>query len=370
MTGTNPPHDRDEPAQGGQPNETVQWWSTPPANTGAPVTGTDPTVLGGGQQGPVTGTDPTMLGAGFDNYVGTPQPPYPQQGQPYQQNPQGQPYQQSPPYQQGPPQQSQPYQQAPPQQAPPYQQPGYPPQPPYTNPPYGPQYPGRPYPPKKKKSNAGWIIGGVVGVVIVLAVAVGVVVVIAAKGSDSGGGSSDGGSGGGAGGDGNYAMSDVTDACSLIDTTVPSKWSPVPDGAPEHTETQPTDYSGGSLECKSSYTGAGKYGDDDSDIDFEADFQSDYSGPEFNSWRDYDTQTSGTGRTSGQITGLGQDGYYASTEDSYSSFVTLEYTCAVLDSNLSAKVTLSIDSATPTDKQQVDTACQDQLRKALTALHN
>ncbi|GAB2700199.1 hypothetical protein [Nocardia thraciensis] len=348
MTGTNPPHDREQPDQGGQPNETVQWWSTPPAYTNpeTPVTGTEPTVLGGGQQGPVTGTDPTVLGAGFDSYLGTSQPPpsQPQYGQ-----------QSQPQYQQSAPQY--------PQQAQP--QGGYPP-PPYGNAPYGQQqYPGQPYPPKKG-SAAPWIIGGVVGLVVIIGAVVGIV---ALAGRDSGG---DGGSVAGTGSkvDGNYSMANVTDACALVDTTVLRKWAPTPDGTPEHTERQPASaLSGGSLECRASYTGAGKYGDDGSDLTFEVDFQSEYSTPDFNSWKDYDTQTTGSGRSSGIITGLGQDAYYAIYEQSYSSFVSLDYTCAVLDSNLSAKVKFSIDTPTATNKDDVGTACKDQLKKALTALH-
>ncbi|MBB5913549.1 hypothetical protein BJY24_002416 [Nocardia transvalensis] len=329
MTGTNPPHDRDQP--GGQTNET-QWWSTPPSNPGTPVTGTEPTVMGGGgHQGPVTGTDPTVLGAGFDNYLGTPQPQYPQQGQP---------------------------------------QPGYPPQqppPPYGGAPYGqPSYPAQPYrQPPKSGSATPWIIGGAVGLVVIVGVVIGIV---ALAGKDSGGG-------GGLPGtdkktDGNYAMSTVTDACTLVDPTVLKKWAPTPDGANEHTERQPdSSYAGGSLECRAKYTGAGKYGSDDSTLDFEADFQSQYGSPDFNNWKDYDTKTTGSGRTSGTIAGLGQDAYYAMYEQKYSSFVTLDYTCAVLDSNLSAKVKLSIDSPAATNKDEVGTVCKEQLKKALTALH-
>ncbi|WP_280268570.1 hypothetical protein [Nocardia wallacei] len=347
MTGPNPPHDREQPDQGGQPNETVQWWSTPPAHTSpeTPVTGTEPTVLGGGRQGPVTGTDPTVLGAGFDSYLGNAQPP----SQPYGQQSQPQyPQQSAPQYQ---------------QQA----QGGYPPPPPYGNQPYGQQpYPGRPYPPPKKGSAAPWIIGGVVGLVVIIAAVVGVVA-LASRDSGGGGGSLTGTD---SKVDGNYAMTNVTDACTLVDTTVLRKWAPTPDGTPEHTERQPdSTLGGGSLECRASYTGAGKYGDDGSDLDFEADFQSEYGTPDFNNWKDYDTQTTGSGRSSGIITGLGQDAYYAIYEQSYSSFVTLDYTCAVLDSNLSAKVKLSIDTPTATNKDEVGTACKDQLKKALTALH-
>ncbi|MBF6333249.1 hypothetical protein [Nocardia transvalensis] len=320
MTGTNPPQD-------GQGNETVQWWSTPPANTnpGAPVTGNDPTVLGG-QRGPVTGSDPTVLGAGFDSYRSAPQVPYAQP------------------------------------------QPGYPP-PPYGQPPYGqqPGYPGPQFPPPQRpRNNTPWILGGVAGLVVIVGIVIGVVALT---------GKSDGGGGGGVVGpdkkkiDGNYSMTNVTNACNLIDPTVLRKWAPNPKGQPTHTERAPdSSFGGGSLDCRAAYEGAGKYGSQGSDLRLEVSFQSQYSSPQFNSWKDYDTKTTGSGRASGTIAGLGEQAYYATYEQNYSSFASLDYTCAVLDSNMSARVQLSVDTTTPTSKEEVGTVCKDQLRKVLAGL--
>ncbi len=322
MTGTNPGHPQD-----GQGNETVQWWSTPPASTspGTPITGTEPTVLGGGQHGPVTGADPTVLGAGFDAYRGVAQPP-------------------------------------------PYPQPGYPAQP-YTGAPYG-QQPGYPQqfpppPPPRKGGSAGWIIGGVIGLIVIIGAVAGVVVL-----------THKGGGGGSVVGpdkkkiDGNYSMATVTNACTLVDPTVLRKWAPNQKGQPTHTERAPdSSYGGGSLDCRATYDGAGKYGSQGSDLKLEVSFQSQYGTPEFNSWKDYDTKTTGSGRASGNIAGIGEQAYYATYEQTYGSFVSLDYTCATLDSNMSAKVKLSIETATPTSKDDVGAICKDQLKKVLAGLH-
>ncbi|WP_227984978.1 hypothetical protein [Nocardia spumae] len=332
MTGSNPPHGGPEqPGQGNPPNETVHWWSTPAAPE-QPLTGTDPTVMGG--QAGVTGTDPTVLGAGFDAYHSGTQHPYPQQQQPSH-----------PGY---------------PQQPPPPSHPGYPQQ--QFPPPYG-QQPGYPQP-GKKNNNTPWIVGGVVGLVVVIGIVIGV---IALTGGDGG---SKGGSSTKKGVDGSYSMANVTNACSLIDPTVLRRWAPDPKDSPEHTERAPdSSYGGGNLSCRARYDGAGKYGSNGSDIDFEADFQSKYGDPEFNSWKNSDTKTTGSGRTSGDIAGIGSQAYYAAYQQDYSSFVTLDYTCAAIDSNVSAKVELRIQGEKSINTDDVATTCKDQLKKALAGLH-
>ncbi|KZM68557.1 hypothetical protein [Nocardia terpenica] len=307
MTGTNPLHNGPG-QQPGKAEETVQWWSTPPANTGpgTPVTGADPTVLGGAQ---------------FNAY---PQQPYapPQQGYP------GQPY--GAPYQQG--------------------------------------YPAQPFtPPPPRRGNTGWIIAAVIGLVVVVGVVIGA---IALTGTSDDHKSAVGPTVDKKKTDGNYSMTNVTSACALVDPTVLRKWAPNPKGTPEHTERQPdTNYGGGSLSCRAQYDGAGKYGSQGSDLKLDAGFASLYGTPDFNNWKDYDTKTTGSGRSSGAITGLGEQAYYAVYEQNYSTFTSLDYTCAVLDSNLSAKITLSIESATPTNRDDIATTCKDQLKKVLTTLH-
>ncbi|MQY26844.1 hypothetical protein [Nocardia aurantia] len=322
MTRSNPPQDGN-PGDG-NPNETVQWWSTPPAGStpGAPVTGTEPTVLGGFQAPPPA-------------YPSAPPPPYSQPGYP--------------------------------------QQPAYPAQQFGTVPPPPPQYGAMPQygapmphygamPPKK--SNNGVIIA-VVAVVILLIVAG--VVGLVALGHKSGS-AAIGGSGGKH--DGNYVITKANNnACAMVDPTVLQKWAPTA-GSPEHTERQPTSYDGGSLNCSARYSGAGKYGSNDATLSAGATFASDYGPPQYNSWHDSDTRTTGSGRSSGALTGIGQQAYYASEQTNYSSFVVLDYTCAALDSNLSAKVELRVHSDPGSlNTTTVANTCTDQLKKIFTTLH-
>lgn len=340
MTGTNPPPGGQQDP--GNHQETAQWWATPPAGTDSqPVQG-DPTMLnyGGGQPVP---TDPTML-----NYGG---------GMPY-----------TPPAQPLPPQQ------------PNYGgQPGYtsgpaPVQPQYASGPapmqpmYGGGYPQPPRPPSGNKT--GLIVGGIIGLVVLVGIGIGAVAVLGSDdpikiGDDKPK----------ANADGKYSMDSVTNACSLIDPSVLTKWAKNQSGNPEHSETKPTEYSGGSLECRAGYeepSVTSKYHDNEADITLDVSFlgNSSYSKPDYDSWKQYDTGTTGSGRSSGDVSGIGQQGYWSSKLDDYSSFSVLDYTVAVQDSNVSIKVKISIDRGTgeSVTKEEVSTVAKAQVQKALDGL--
>lgn len=332
MTDNTPP--QDEP-----PNDSNQWWSTP-ASTGSstPLTGTDPTILGGSQ------------GYGAASYT---QQPYTQQ--PY--NPQT--YAQSASQPTAIPQ--------PPSQ--PTPQPIAQPQLGYTGQQHQPQFTGgypqqpsfAPRPPQK--SNAAlWVIGGVVGLVVVIGVVSGIVAVAGGDGSSNSvlGKNKV---------DGDYSMSNVTNACSLVDLTVLSKWAPTAKPNPTHTERAPdSSIGGGSLDCDGTYEGAGKYSTDSSQLSLNVEFRSKYGSPDYNMWKDTDTKTTGSGRSSGDITGIGQQAYYAIEQRNYSSFNVLNYTCATMDSNVSVKIELRIDADSAPSTEQAGTTCKDQLKKVLTGL--
>lgn len=358
MTSSNPgPGEPHDPAKA---QETAQWWATPPAGTdpGQPVTGVDPTMLNYGAQpaqpdptmlnyGGQPPADPTMLnyGAGGPGYTppaqAIPQPAFTggqyAAGQPLG----GQPF---------PP--AQPIQPQPQQFAQPAGGYGYAPAP----------------PPSGGGSKTGWIVGGVIGLVVLVGIGIGVIAVatddsspISPLGSDK------------KNMDGNYSMANITNACSLIDASAVTKWSSTSKGSPTHTETKPTDYSGGSMNCKASYTsksGSSKYHDNEAEITLDVGFTSAYGGPTYDSWKQMDTGTTGSGRASGDLTGIGSQGYWHTETSDYSSFTVQEYTAAATDSNVSVKIKIDLDRGPgeSISKEEMAAVAKEQLQKALTAL--
>jgi hypothetical protein len=305
VTAGNPPHDN-------PPNDDNQWWSTPASTSpGAPLTGTDPTVLGGNQQ------------YGSSGYAQYP----------------GQTYAQPTP---GP-------------QRVAASHPGY------AGQQYATGYTQQPArPPQRNKTP--WIIGGVIGLVAIVGLVLTVVAVnVGHNASDSLLGKKNM--------NGNYAITNVTNACSLVDLTVLSQWAPNPKPNPEHTERASDGVMGGSLSCNAGYDGAGQYSTEGAELDLDAELVDAYGSPDYNMWKDEDTKTTGSGRDSGTLTGLGEQSYYATEAQNYSSFNVLDYTCATLDSNLSVKVKLHIEADDPPNTTTAGTTCKEQLQKVLTALH-
>ncbi|MFC9994705.1 hypothetical protein [Nocardia sp. NPDC127526] len=328
MTSSNP--GSGGPQDPAEHQETAQWWSTPPA-------GTDSSQ-------PVA--DPTML-----NYNAGAVPPY------------------TPPAQQLPPQQTYPPM--------PQAQPAYTGQQAYPNQQYAPEqqyapaggynYPAPP--PPSGGGKAGWIIGGVIGLVVLAGIGIGAVAlsqddkpsITAGLGGDK------------EAMDGNYSMEKVTNACSLIDPSVLTKWASTSSGTPEHSETQPTDYSGGSLNCQAGYESqstTNKYHTNEADITLEVAFNSAYGDPSYKNWKQYDTGTTGSGLSSGDVTGIGEEGYWHAEVRDYSSFTVLDYTVAVRDSNVSVKVEISVDrgEGETVSKEEVAQVAKAQVQKALDGL--
>ncbi|MEV0298844.1 hypothetical protein [Nocardia sp. NPDC050710] len=306
--GGSEPQDKDTPlAEQGQAGPTVRWWEQPGAE--ADPSRNDPTMIG----------TPAQFGGFQDAYTPPPQPFA------------------------APPTQQQPFAAAPQ----PPQPPTYGPQAGY--PPYG-QFP----PPTRSRSKAPWIIAGAVVLVIIVAVVVGIVAIVNTVG----------------GGDnkakGDYSMDNVTNACSLVDITILNRWAPTPDSS-EHTENRPSsNIGGGSLNCRAKNKGTGS---NDATLTMDADFAYKYSGnSSYQIWKDIDTGTTGTGRTSGPISGLGEEAYFAAREDSSTSFHSLDYTISVKDSNVSVQIEIQIYSKTAIDKSAVAAACEAQARKVLSGL--
>lgn len=333
MTNPNPPDDQSTGAQ---------WWETPAVSAG-PVGGNagatpnpDPTMLNQNQS-PQQPSDPTLLRKGPDPqpYASGPQypnaPQYPNQGQfPGQQQPQ--PWQANTP----PP--------APPNFGPPPVQP----------PGYGPP------PPSGGGNKTPWVLGGAALLIVVVAIGVGVVAI-----SNVAGGDDETGSGQTESWEGDYSMEGVGNACDLVTPTVLRQWAPVQKET-KHTESPARgDYGGGSLNCRIDNEGPDS---DDAGLIMDASFDSKYGTPSYQTWKDSDTSTSGTGYSQGPVNGLGEEAYFASKHRPYSSFTSFDYTIGVRDSNISVKIQLNLSLRKSIDKQAVDQAAVAQARQVLSGL--
>ncbi|WP_460721808.1 hypothetical protein [Nocardia heshunensis] len=357
-----------DPGQGGahdpaKAQETAQWWATAPTGTepGQPVQGADPTMLNYGTSGmpgaytpPAQPMPPAQSGGGYPQQampVGYPQPPvsggYPQQPMDaFAQQPAPVGYAQ--PMSGGFPQQQ------------------FTPPPPV--PPVGPGYAYPTQPPRSGGNKTGLIIAAVIGLVVVVGAVIGIV---AFSGSSGGGG--------GAKKDaGKYTMNGVTNGCTVIDTSVLSKFAANSKGTPEHSETKPTDYSGGRFDCRAGNeetTKPDKYGSTNTNtadltlnVSFLSGASSAYNRAEYDMWKTSDTGTTGSGRTSGDLAGIGEAGYWVSKSDDYTYFTTTDYTCAVKDDNASVKINfrLTMYKGKDVSKDDLAQSCKDQVRKALT----
>ncbi|MBW0274931.1 hypothetical protein ATM97_27390 [Nocardia sp. MH4] len=307
--------------QPGQSDPTVHWWSTP-TNAGA-----DPTVFN-----PAAGPEQPQPGFGF-----------PAQGQPGYG-----PYPSAP---------SMPQAGYPPQPTPPYNAPGY-------------QQPAYAMPPRPPGNKNGLIIAGVVGLLAV--VSIGVVGVAVATRDDPSDPLTSMENDRKKKMEGDYTMASVSNACSLIDPTVLKKWSSDPKGSPEHKETQPTSSTGGRLSCTADYSSKSarsKYQTNDARIELDVEFNDAYGDPSYTRWKEYDTGTSGSGLASGEVSGIGSQGYWKSeTRDVVGPRLT--YTVGVADSNVSVKVqiTLSRAEGETINTDEVATVAKAQAQKALTGL--
>ncbi|MGV9666760.1 hypothetical protein [Nocardia niigatensis] len=349
--------------------ETAQWWATPPAGTdaGQPVQGADPTMLNYNAGAMPAYTPPAQPLSSGQPSGGFPQQSVP--GFPQQPNSGGYPQQSVPGYPQQPnsggyPQQpnSGGYPQQPMSGGYPQQQ--YTPPPPTAPPGYGYQA----QPPRPGGNKNGWIIGGVIGLVVLVGVIIGAVALSGSDGPSPRGGDDKKKNAG------KYTMDGVTNGCSVIDTSVLNKWVSTSKGTPEHSETKPTDYSGGRFECRAGNEEASKtdkYTTNTADLTLDVSFLSGastaYNKPEYDTWKTSDTGTTGSGRTAGDVNGIGEAGYWAAKVDDWTYWTTTDYTVAVKDDNASVKVNISLRMAKGQDvsKDEIAQVCKEQARKAL-----
>ncbi|WP_188831290.1 hypothetical protein [Nocardia camponoti] len=334
------------------PDSNAQWWEQPGPGATPNPNQADPTLLRadlGSLGGATPPADPTLLRA-------------PDLGA-YQAQPQ---YGSQPAYQQ-----QQPF--AAPQQT------GYQPQ--QTG--YQPQYQQAPQPawgspppvqpPRPPSSGGGnkatwWVLGGVFGVVALLVIVL-VAVAASSGGDDDKKSPIDPFKPDSSKWAGSYAFKDGKNSCELIDPSVLNQWSSTRETT-THREYKPSDYSGGgTYDCDISNKEPGR-NPPEADISLNVAFK---SGSETESdyarWKSSDTRTTGKGYDQGSISGLGSEAYFAAQQQMYSSIPNdYTYICATHDSNISVKVKIEIRTNSGYDQKAMDTACQSQVRKVLSAL--
>ena len=317
--------------------EHTKWWETPGAgHTGPTTPPSDATMVNPNAQYPSAPqpypNDP-QYAAGQQPYPSGQQ--YPSGGQPY---PGGQQYASG----------AQQY------AAPGAGGPGWPPGQPPPGPGF-PGYPGSPGAPSRSKNTTVFIVLGVVLVVVVLLCGGGGIALL------------------NAGGDteedkewaGDYTMDSVTNACDLVDATVLDTWASTNEDT-THRENEPSEsYGGGSLSCRINNEGANS---DSASLTLDVAFDGEFTSYGYEDWKKSDTATTGSEYNSGAVTGLGEQGYFASHAMDYSSFDTLDYSVAATDSNVSVKVNLNITADGTINQTQVDQICRNQVEKVMDSL--
>jgi hypothetical protein len=169
-----------------------------------------------------------------------------------------------------------------------------------------------------------------------------------------------------------YSMNGIADACDLVDPAPLHKWSSTPDQPPYHHEAPPSAYDTGRLSCQFSYKSLAS--DDvhwnQAAIDLRVEFTTAGAAPAYNDWKRQDT-TTGSGADSGEITGIGAQGYWHSAVSDSSYTTGMDYVVGVQDSNVSVRVRIPIlrqHGEPSVDLDELGTIARNQAQRALDGL--
>jgi len=253
---------------------------------------------------------------------------------------------------------------------------------------YGPPGPGYgrpPYPPQTGSGRTSLIVVGVLGLAVVLGL--GVVIGVVVGDTDSGSAAAPAPSSTSASSSaaaatttsrrepapGIYSMSGITNACEMVDPTPLHRWSSTPREAPQHQEFPPSTSDGGNLYCAIRYTSPSTVPDyatvDEAGIGLQAQFTGAVAAPAYDRWKQTDTAATGSGRASGEITGIGAQGYWHTATTDTSNGMT--YVVGVQDSNVSVRVEVAVLRAKgepPVNRDELATIAENQARRALDGL--
>lgn len=240
------------------------------------------------------------------------------------------------------------------------------------------------YPPPTGSGRAGLIVVGVLGLAVVLGLGVVIGVFVGDTDSESAAApapSSTAASSSAAPATtsrqepapGIYSMSGITNACDLVDPTPLHRWSSTPRQAPVHQEFPPNNSDGGNLNCAIRYTSPSTVPDDatvdEAGIGLQAQLTGAAAALAYDRWKQTDTAATGSGRASGEITGIGAQGYWHTATTDTSNGMT--YIVGVQDSNVSIRVEVAVLRAKgepPVNRDELATIAENQARRALDGL--
>ncbi|MFE9321924.1 hypothetical protein ACIHDR_03845 [Nocardia sp. NPDC052278] len=250
--------------------------------------------------------------------------------------------------------------------------------------PLGPGYRRPPYPPRTGSGRTGLIVAGVLGLVVVLCLGVVIGVVVGNRDSDSATApnrSSTSATSSPASATtsrrepapGIYSMSEITNACDLVDPTPLHRWSSTPREAPVHQEFPPNNFDGGNLYCALRYTSPSTVVDDatvdEAGIGLQAQITGADAAPAYDRWKQTDTSAVRSGLASGEVTGIGAQGYWHTATTDTSNGMT--YIVGVQDSNVSVRVEVAVLRAKgepPVNRDELAAIAENQARRALDGL--
>jgi hypothetical protein len=171
-----------------------------------------------------------------------------------------------------------------------------------------------------------------------------------------------------------YSMDAITNACDLVDPSPLTKWSSTPKDAPQHHETRPADHGIGVLSCAIRYTSTStvdKVTTNEAGISLQVEFTNAGAAPTYDHWRQQDTAATGSGLASGEVTGIGAQGYWRSAAGDSTVSTGTSYTVCVQDSNVSVRVMAAVLRAKgepPGSMDELESIARSQVRLALDGL--
>ncbi|MBB5917923.1 hypothetical protein BJY24_006835 [Nocardia transvalensis] len=170
-----------------------------------------------------------------------------------------------------------------------------------------------------------------------------------------------------------YSIDGIANACDLVDPTPLQRWSATPKEAPQHQEHPPSTADGGTLYCAIRYISPSTLPDDatvdEAGISLEATITGATTAPAYDTWKQTDTASTGPGRASGDVTGLGAQAFWHMSATPTGNGMT--YIVGAQDGNASVRVEVAVLRAqgeAPVNRDDLAPIAESRARAALDGL--